>query len=348
MTARLLVLALLLGACASGGSGPAGGDAVVSEAWVTASTPADDLDSLAVWKGPSGEEWVIATAKQTDRLAVFAVGTGAIVRSMGRPGSGPGEFERPNGVVVRDDLVFVVERDNRRVQILRLPGFTPVGSFGEGELRKPYGIAMTGRGPGRWEAWVTDDYPASNEEAPPLAELGERLRRYEVNFEEGRLAARFLGNAGATSGREALRKVESIEADPDLGRMLVADELDRDLEVYDLAGRPAGERVSGLFAADPEGIALYRCPGGEGYWITTEQQRDRTRFHVLDRRTLRPLGVFTGERTGNTDGIALTQETFSRFPHGALFALQNDQAVSAFDWSAVARALGLRADCALR
>src|SRR3546814_4990331 len=76
-----------------------------------------------------------------------------------RSGAGEGEFDRPNGVAVVDELLFVVERDNRRVQVLRLPGFSHVASFGNDEFEKPYGIWVNRTGNG-YEVYVTDAYMA--------------------------------------------------------------------------------------------------------------------------------------------------------------------------------------------
>lgn len=63
---------------------------------------------------------------------------------MGRPGTEPGEFGYPNGIFITGDLVFVVERDNHRIQVMRLPGFRPLGFFGLDILQRPYGVAAFG------------------------------------------------------------------------------------------------------------------------------------------------------------------------------------------------------------
>src|SRR3546814_3545447 len=80
-------------------------------------TPDDNIDSPAAWAAPDGRVLVIATAKATDRLVVYDGATGETLRHVGRSGAGEGEFDRPNGVAVVDELLFVVERDNRRVQV---------------------------------------------------------------------------------------------------------------------------------------------------------------------------------------------------------------------------------------
>ena len=115
----------------------------VAERYVTERDPADNVDSVAVWHAPGDTHWLLATAKETDRLLVYDATTGKPLQKFGASGSGPGQFERPNGIYVIDDLALVVERDNRRVQVLRLPNFETLAIFGaDGEtpLRKPYGL----------------------------------------------------------------------------------------------------------------------------------------------------------------------------------------------------------------
>src|SRR5690606_1261336 len=89
---------------------------VLEEAFLSTMTPADNIDSLASWTSPDGAVLVFGTAKATDRLVVYDGATGETLREVGASGTGDGQFRRPNGVAVVDDLLFVVERDNHRVQ----------------------------------------------------------------------------------------------------------------------------------------------------------------------------------------------------------------------------------------
>ncbi|HVR72021.1 MAG TPA: phytase, partial [Vicinamibacteria bacterium] len=148
---------------------------------------------------------------------------------------------------------------------------------------------------------------------------------------------------GDTSGPGVLRKVESIRADPAHGRLLVADEDEslRNFKIYTLDGRFTGTMGQGIFKKEPEGLALYECGGTGGYWIATDQHEQRNTFHVLDRRTFAPLGAFAGERTRNTDGVALAQGTIGGLQQGAFYAVHDDSSVSAFAWDGISRALDL-------
>ncbi|MGO4223078.1 phytase [Lysobacter sp. TAF61] len=372
MTPRLLspaatavmLASLLLSACSTTGptattapapaTPPAGAPDVrtVLESYVSAETPQDELDSLATWTSEDGRTWLIASAKSTHRLVVFDADTGKRLREVGGEGQALGQFNRPNGVAVYGDYLFVVERDNHRVQVFNLPGLTPLGSFGDKELRSPYGLWLTETEPGELEVYVTDSfmYGKKFDQVPPLAELDQRVRRFRVQFDQnGRLRSSYGGSFGDTSEAGGLRMVESIAGDPDNDRLLVADEDRRHestLREYSFSGKYSGRSLpQDSFAAEAEGVALWTCPNGGGYWIAVDQLAPLTVFHLFDRATLAPRGSFEGETTAHTDGVALHAASTPAFPNGALFAVHDDKSVTAFDLAEVVRVLGLSADC---
>ena len=324
----------------------------VPERYVTADNPDDELDSLATWPTEDGATWLIATAKNTHELVVFDADSGEQLRSVGRRGAGPGEFLRPNGVFVHGDVLFVSERDNRRVQMLQLPDFAPLGSFGQDRLRSPYGLWVHERAPGELELFVTDSFMDGDrfDVVPPLASLDRRLRRYELRLDAAGRPQVDAGTAFAdTSEALALRMVESLVGDPAFDRLLVADEHRdrRALREYTLDGRAtAGGIAPGVFKAEPEGLALWACTPETGYWIAADQLLPLTIFRVFDRATLAPRGTFSGQVTAWTDGVALHASPTPRFPAGALFAVHHDRAVAAFDLADIVQALGLDPACA--
>ena len=357
VASALLAVALLPGCASRPAPAPAAAAVVVvvPERYVSAPAASDELDSLATWHTPDGGLWLVASAKSAHRLVVHDARTGERLRTVGGQGDGPGRFLRPNGLAAWGDHLFVVERDARRVQVLRLPGFEPAGSFGERELRSPYGLWLHEVAPGELEVFVTDSYMLGDDfdVVPPARALGERVRRYRVGFDgAGGVVARGDGAFGDT-GRGALHMVESLAGDPATGRLLVADEhppAASTLRVYRLDGRYAGRDVPVTFGAEAEGVALWDCgldPAGApaGFWIAADQLQPATRFHVLERASLALVGTFSGETVAWTDGIALHAAASPGFPHGALFAVHDDRAVAAFDLGDIARALGLGGAC---
>ncbi len=157
---------------------------------------------------------------------VYDGNTGRYLFTVGSEGGGPGQFKRPNGIAVHADLVFVVERDNQRVQLLRLPDFQPVTSFGPGELRNPYGLWLHEVSPNELEMLVTDSFMADfrTETLPPMHELAERTKRYRIEMFGELPKASLVGQFGDTTEAGALRMVESIAGDPFHDRLLIAEE----------------------------------------------------------------------------------------------------------------------------
>ncbi|QKK02259.1 MAG: phytase [Pseudomonadota bacterium] len=313
----------------------------VAERWLTHHDDTANIDSVAVWSDGSDRHWLIATAKSTHELIIYDAVTGERIDSVGGAGDAPGRLLRPNGISVVDDLAWVVERDNRRIQVLSLPGFTPVAEFGRNVLEKPYGLWVMPTGTG-YRVFVTDAYMATADAIPADAQLDRRLQRFDVRRDGGRLVIEYAGALGPTMGDGRLTKVESLFGDIEHDRLLVADEhMSRlDVKVFDLAGHYTGQRLAeGILQYEPEGIALYPCSDGSGMWIITDQEDVDNRFLAFDRETLALLGAFTGETTANTDGVWLHANAVPGFPEGAFYAVHDDGSVGAFDLAEILAAV---------
>ena len=345
------LLASLLAACAAPGPQRADTSAGLRlvERYTTTPSPADNIDSVATWRAPDGGHWLFASAKDVDNLVVFDADTGQNLRRVGGPGTAPGQFERPNGIAVIDDLLLVVERDNHRVQVLSLPDFRPLAIFGASELRVPYGLWIDRKGEGEFDVYVTDSYQKADGRPPPLEQLSERVKLYRMRRAGAAVTVDYTRSFGDTSASGALRWVESIYGDPPHGRLLIAEEFletGSTLRVYDMGGQYLGIDLDpSHFDGQAEGIALWGCPDGSGYWVATDQRDDGNRFQVFDRVSLKHLGSFSGRNTSNTDGIHLSMQASPAFPSGVFYAVHDDQAVSAFDWGEIAQGLSLRRSC---
>lgn len=347
-TPLILLLAAALGGCTTPATRP---ETTVSlaERYTTRPTPADNIDSVTTWESPTGQRWLIASAKDVDQLVVFDGDTGVELRRVGRSGTALGELDRPNGLTVIDDLLFVVERDNHRVQLFQLPDFQPLLLFGADQLKVAYGIWVRRIGAG-YEAYVTDSFQLPDGTPPALDRLDQRVERFSVSRRGAQWTAEALGHFGDTSTAGALRWVESIIGDVRHGRLMIAEEympVGSTLRVYDFDGHYQQQSLDPkYFVGQAEGIALWSCGDGSGYWLATDQRDDGNRFQIFDRVTLQHLGSFAGMHTSNTDGIHIQQRPSAAFPAGVFYAVHDDQAVSAFDWREVARATGIRESCA--
>ncbi len=347
----LPAIVFALGSCATAPPervAAASGPVRVVERYTTTPSPTDNMDSVATWRAPNGKTWLIATAKDVDNLVVFDADTGEHLKRVGKSGQAPGEFKRPNGIVVIDDLLLVVERDNHRVQVFELPSFKPLAVIGEAELKVAYGLWVRRQGSG-YELYVTDSYQKPDGVPPPIAELDDRVHLFTLTLAGGEATASHVRAIGDTSQAGALRWVESIHGDPTHDRMLIAEEhlpTGTALRVYDMQGRYTGKDIGKeLFRGQAEGIALYACEDGSGYWLATDQHASGNVFQVFDRQTLQSLGSFAGSGTQNTDGIHMRMQSSAAFPKGVFYAVHDDRAVSAFDWGDVAKGLRLRESC---
>lgn len=305
---------------------------ILKEKYQTVRNEKDNVDSPAFWKGENGEAWLISTAKSNDLLIVDDATSGKNIKRFGSIGTELGKFKRPNGIAVVDNLLFVVERDNHRVQVLKLPNLQSVGTFGDSLLLKPYGIFIS-KEENSYNVYITDNYEFEKDIIPADSLLGKRVQKYFVNYINNKLEVKFLRFIGETKGNGVLRVVESIFGDSQKNILLIAEEdtSRSEIKIYDLLGKYQDRSFGkGVFKGQIEGIALYE-ENDTGFWIITDQSHNENIFHVFDRETFSHLGAFKGTATTNTDGIWLTKQSFENFVEGAFFAVHNDGNVSAFD-----------------
>ncbi len=309
-----------------------------------------DIDSLAFWPGHEGTPWLLVTQKDLSYVLVLDATTGKQLGKFGGMGEGLGKFNRPNGIAVIDDLVLVAEQGNHRVQVLRLPDFEPLGTFGEELLKRLYGVAVDR--PGDWyEVFVTDSYDSPDHEPPAPEVAANRVRHYRFRPTKAGLDVEFVRSFGEATGDGALYRVESLAIDRPMGRLYLADEsrLRLNLKAYSLDGAFLGTTFGdGRHYYEPEGVVLLSCgpeEAREGYIIAADQT-EPTRFLVWDRRSLVPRGGFTGEPTiDDTDGIAFAAMNDGPGAGGMFWATHHDVQVVGYRWIDIAKAMGFRTDC---
>lgn len=311
---------------------------VVSEYFMTDRDVLLNVDSVAVWHGPDQQHWLIATAKTGNTLPVYDATTGLLLKTIGSSGTQAGQLQRPNGIAVQDDFLFIVERDNKRLQVFSLPDGQSIG-MADGVMGRPYGIAVVTIVPHqRYMIYVTDNKGANGGQEP------KKVLQYEGIYDGNLFHLNLVRAFGDNSGDGALWKVESIAADPYYNRLFVADEHRerRNVKIYTLDGKFTGKTIGdGLILYEPEGIAVYELNDQEGYIILTDQDRQENTFWIFDRMSLKPIRSFIGNKTRNTDGIATSNNSFGPFISGALYAVHDDGSIHAYDWHTLAMACHL-------
>lgn len=317
----------------------------INETYQTERDTLNNVDSPASWI-TENEQWLIATAKSSDLLLVHNANSGELIKKFGYDGTEKGELDRPNGISVIDSLLFIVERNNQRVQVFQLPGFEHLAFVGNDTLIKPYGIYVTKVSDKSYELFVTDNYESADEQVPPPSELNNRVHKYSLKF-DSTWNSELIKTFGDTSGEGILNVVESVFGDPE-NKLLLLSEEDTEkssVKVYNFEGEFLNTVFGNkYFKGQVEGISLYDCENGKGFWIITDQSYDENVFHFFERKTFSHMKSFVGPKTLNTDGIWLEKSPTKEFPEGIFFAVHDDGNVSAFDFGEIKLRLNLNCE----
>jgi 3-phytase len=257
---------------------------------------------------------IIVTVKDKNELHVYNAMNGKLKKSVKRNNA------FPNGIAtINDQFVLVTERDNKQVAVFN-SSMKFLGSFGNNELRSPYGITFYKQDESSYKILVTDSYEYNNPRE-------DRILTWDFNIEN----ESFNVSSASILGNPTLYQVESIQADQHYNTLLVAEEMKEHHKVMalDLMTGEVLKEYLGDFnrGNDPEGIALVINKNHQGYWICTEQSKTDNRFHLYDRKTLEHLATMYLDNVSYTDGIA------TAYMHGKwfLYAVDNDSRVAAFE-----------------
>ena len=257
---------------------------------------------------------IVVTVKDKNELHVYNAMNGELKNSIKR------ENAHPNGITtINEQFVLVTERDNQQVAVFN-SSMEFLGSFGNNELRSPYGITFYKQDDNSYKVLVTDSYDYNNPRE-------DRILTWDFNIEN----ESFNVSSASILGNPTLYQVESIQADKHYNTLLVAEEMKEHHKIMALdlmTGEVLKEDLGNFNRGnDPEGIALVINKNHQGYWICTEQSKTDNRFHLYDRKTLEYLTTMYLENVSYTDGIA------TAYMHGKwfLYAVDNDARVAAFE-----------------
>ncbi|KAF0973891.1 hypothetical protein FDP41_007278 [Naegleria fowleri] len=344
---------------------------VVPELFVTGSEGSqrrDNIDSLVVLN----HKWLITTAKATNSLFVFDAKTGEYLFTKHLK-TGDYEANRPNGItlykIFNKDFLFVTERDGKRVCIVDIESdFKILYSFGNEILQRPYALdiikteKLIGPNSEHYHVFVTDNYMIQDEKGkhkivPPQHLLDKRVQLFEVvaskkenseiTFEASysKKIGSITENVGASG---ALNIVETIVIDEAYNRLLIADEHELNVKIYNFKSHDFSGETLGLttthepsdnskcpknffFEGEPEGFVIFSCQTTQparnvktGFYIFTDQLDKRTKFHIVRRDNLCYVASFMGNVVSKTDGVTI-DETL-----GIFYAVHNDSVIGTF------------------
>jgi 3-phytase len=252
--------------------------------WKSKCIPADNIDSIAVWNNK-----VFVTAKSTHMIHIYNKENPDIIKKFGSFGSNPNQLNRPNGIFVKDDYLFVVERDNKRLQIFNLPSLKSVKIITG--FTKPYGIWVE-KVNSIYQVYITDD----GNKAIYKVILDEKLQTSKtILFHKFNYSI----------------KLESILVDSMYKHVILSDEKKHRIIILNMDGQFKKIIASDIFKGEPEGIALYK-----DHYIFTDQGKKYNYYHFITRNDHTYTKSLVIPTVTNTDGICVYNDD--------LYVIDND------------------------
>ncbi len=195
------------------------GPDVDDEEWVSSFRELDEDLFEGAWPscvavGPGGDVYV--TDELRNLVSVFDR-DGNFIRKFGESGTGPGQFDRPSGIIfAADGSMYVSDTMNHRIQRLTSDGeliHTWGGQgTGEGQFRSPWGVNLDGEG----NVFVADH-------------RNHRIQKFDV---DGSFISS-LGSYGSEAGK--LDHPTDVAIDP-YGDIYVCDWANHRVQVFDKSG----------------------------------------------------------------------------------------------------------------
>lgn len=242
--------------------------------WKTVCNKDLNLDSITSWNN-----LILVSSKNNHSILCFNKNTGKLVQTIGSKGFDHDKFNRPNGLKVINDYLFIVERDNKRCQIINMKTKEAISYFGFKNLKKPYGIDGL---------FYKDQYIIfiTDEKKEIVFKFNIIIRDDEIKKIS---SDTFLELSGA--------KLESILLDETNNRILVADEKMKKIRIFSLSGILI-KNIENIFEGDPEDMVRT-----DDSYIFTDQIKEGTYFHVFDIKNMEYKHTLYNDLVKNSDGL---------------------------------------------
>ena len=223
---------------------------------------------------------------QEGTIKVFSL-AGRYLREIGRQGKGPGEFDFPSSLALRDEKIYVADTFNYRVQVLDAEGRS-LGGFKLSEA--PHQVLALGTG-----RIVVSHRPG------PLARREKLIRCYDEN---GTLLGEAMDTLRSSDSTYDLIRNELIIMDPGEATFIAARKNeDRFFYRYDIAGRLL-DRIEAAPVRPPKTIALPLRSGAKDltpvHWDCVYQGG---RFYTLVPEFNEHRDIGPGRIVGVLDGL---------------------------------------------
>jgi hypothetical protein len=282
-----------------------------------------NVDSISFWEAPNPtESLMFVTSKGNSSFEVYQYPFQTQLRTLSCG-------EASNGVWVDQDrdVLYITERYSSNVCAYNLPGLDNNSSLS-------FTTAATG---------------GDSEPNLTMLNIPDDQRRIYVSYND-HVYYHDAETGEALGAFEPDKGLETMYGDDYYQVIYMPDENSRSgVYIYDGDGNPAGAKFGdhSIFESDAEGIWVYKCPGsdaldsGEGLIVVADQKHNVTDFEVFNRRTKEHLGKINIDGVNNTDGIAITQQSFPAYPLGLLAVIDDDTSTVGVGWDTILAETGL-------
>ncbi len=210
----------------------------IEETFLSKIKPEENISSYVFWHGENSEHQAITLTEKSDALVVYDAKKGTVIRRFGRTGTEKGEFKRPCDIAIADNILFVLERGNHRVQVLEVPGLTTLGFIGTDRLKKPSSLAVYRVEHGAFYLYIVDTVESKGKQI-------EHVLRFSVGKAVTTIHNNYLQTFGYSPEGGFLNNVESIAVDPVNKNLLLTegDRAGKKIKVYTLDGEFTGKII---------------------------------------------------------------------------------------------------------
>jgi len=255
--------------------------------WKTVCDNNLNIDSITSW-----QKYILVSSKDQHKILCYNKNNGKLEFSIGEKGYDYDKFNRPNGLTVIGNYLFVIERNNKRCQIINMKTRKSMSFFGYKKLEQPYGISGFLH-KDQYIIFISDNKL-------------DKIFKFNIVIENNEIkkisSSIFIELPGSS--------LESLLIDYNNERILIAQEERKKIKIFNY-DKILIKEINNIFEGQPEGITMTN-----NNYIFTDQNDDKTFFHVYDKNSLEYKYSINNNLIKNTDGI--------HFEDGYLYAIDND------------------------
>ena len=149
----LAISSLILAGCGAGALNKGAHDFSKMES--SFASTAISLQNHVFWHGEN-DHVAVAINEKSNKVATYDIMSGKELKVINANGEDKGQINAPTDIAIADNLVFVLEKGNKRVQVFELPELTSLGFFSEDILNDPSSIAIYRIELGAFYVYVSD------------------------------------------------------------------------------------------------------------------------------------------------------------------------------------------------